>query len=55
MPFKKGAVVNLKVIDNNLVISNEISELDLLLENITNDNRHHEVFNDDKISDNESW
>lgn len=53
--FKEGAVVNLQVFNNNLVITPETSELDTLLNSISNENRHHEVFNQDKKSGNESW
>jgi antitoxin MazE len=53
--LKQGAFVNLEISDNHLVISQETSELDILLNNITDANRHHELLNDDNISGNESW
>ncbi|WP_342257160.1 AbrB/MazE/SpoVT family DNA-binding domain-containing protein [Rickettsia endosymbiont of Aspidapion aeneum] len=53
--FKQGIFVNLEIADNHLIISIEISELDTLLNNITDFNRHHEILNDDDIVGNELW
>ncbi|MFY9589151.1 AbrB/MazE/SpoVT family DNA-binding domain-containing protein [Rickettsia endosymbiont of Halotydeus destructor] len=53
--LKQGTFVNLKITGNHLIISAEISELDTLLNNITDSNRHHAVLNDDDIKGNELW
>lgn len=37
------------------IISTETSELDILLDNITDSNCHHEMLNDDIVVGNESW
>ena len=44
----EGTLVNLKLTNNGLIISTEESELDILLNNITDSNRHHELLNNDK-------
>jgi antitoxin MazE len=53
--LKQGTLVNLEITGNHLIISAEISELDTLLNNITDSNRHHAVLNDDDIVGNELW
>ncbi|MCC8368645.1 AbrB/MazE/SpoVT family DNA-binding domain-containing protein [Rickettsia endosymbiont of Polydrusus tereticollis] len=53
--LKQGTFVNLEITGNHLIISAEISELDTLLNNITDSNRHHAVLNDDDIVGNELW
>ncbi|BBJ31594.1 multidrug transporter MatE [Rickettsia asiatica] len=53
--FKQGIVVNLEITDDGLFISAKTSELDILLDDITDANRHHEVFNSDDTVGNESW
>lgn len=53
--FKQGALVNIEITNNKLIISKEISELDLLLNNITDSNRHHEILTSDKRVGNEAW
>lgn len=53
--FKEGVVVNLQVSNNHLVITQETSALDNLIEGISNENRHHETFIQDKNLGNESW
>lgn len=53
--IKKGAIVNLEISDHNIIITPAISELDLLLNNITDNNCHHEVLKNDSKSGNESW
>lgn len=53
--LKKGISVNLEICDNHLIISPEISELDILLGSITDNNRHKEELNHDEISGNEKW
>ncbi|HJD59822.1 MAG TPA: hypothetical protein LFW20_04065 [Rickettsia endosymbiont of Omalisus fontisbellaquei] len=44
---------SLKLNNNSLIISTEKSELDILLDNITDSNRHHELLSNDKT--NETW
>lgn len=53
--IKNGAIVNLEISDYNIVIIPKVSELDLLLNNITDNNCHHEVLKDDSKLGNESW
>ena len=53
--FKEGAVVNLQISDNHLVISQEISELEILLDGISDENCHHEILSQAKKAGNESW
>ncbi|WP_242402871.1 AbrB/MazE/SpoVT family DNA-binding domain-containing protein [Rickettsia monacensis] len=43
----EGTLVNLKLTNNGLIISTEESELDILLNNITDSNRHHELLSND--------
>jgi antitoxin MazE len=50
-----GTFVSLEVCNHHLIITQEISELDLLLANITDANRHSEISLDDDIIGNESW
>lgn len=52
--LKQGGFVNLEISDNHLVISSEISELDMLLDKITDYNKHQE-FLDDVAIGNELW
>ena len=42
--LKDGSNVNVKVTDNQLVISSDISELDMLVDKITKQNCHPEIF-----------
>ncbi|WP_032138927.1 AbrB/MazE/SpoVT family DNA-binding domain-containing protein [Rickettsia tamurae] len=51
----EGTLVNLKLTNNGLIISTEESELDILLNNITDSNRHHELLSNDKTKGNETW
>ncbi|EER21327.1 AbrB/MazE/SpoVT family DNA-binding domain-containing protein [Rickettsia endosymbiont of Ixodes scapularis] len=51
----EGALVNLKLTNNGLIISTEESELDILLNNITDSNRYHELLSNDKMKGNETW
>jgi antitoxin MazE len=53
--IKDGAIVNIAISENNLVITPKISELDLLLNDITADNLHYELLSNDDTSGNESW
>jgi antitoxin MazE len=53
--FQQGAFVNLEIADNHLIITTKISELDILLDNITDFNCHHEILNDDIVVGNELW
>lgn len=53
--IKHGSIVNLEISDNNIIIIPEESELDLLLNNITDANCHYEELNDDIICGNELW
>jgi hypothetical protein len=48
-------MVNLEISDHNITIAPVTSELDLLLNNITDDNLHSEELRDDDILGNESW
>lgn len=47
--IEEGTNVNIKVVDNQLIISSDISELDMLVDKITEDNRHSVIFNDAPI------
>lgn len=53
--IKNGAIVNLEVLDNYLVITPKTSGLELLLSNITDTNRHNEAWNKDDLMGNEVW
>ena len=53
--IRNGVMVNLEISDHNIIIAPVISELDLLLNNITDDNLHSEELRDDDILGNESW
>lgn len=53
--LNNGAFVNLELSNNHLVITNYVSELELLLNDITDDNCHHEIFNNDDIIGRELW
>lgn len=55
MNIKKGSYVNIELQDNRLIISYEDTELDILVNQITDDNRHSEVFNDDNFVGKEVW
>jgi len=44
--LKDGSNVNVKLADNQLVISSDISELDMLVDKITKQNCHSEIFSD---------
>ena len=47
--LKVGSNVNVKLADNQLVISSDISELDMLVDKITKQNCHPEIFSDASI------
>ena len=53
--IKSGTTVNLEASEHQITIIPETSELDLLLNNITDNNCYHEVFDDNKMEGNESW
>lgn len=53
--IKNGTIVNLEISDHNIIIIPETSELDLLLNDITDNNCHHEVLKDDSKLGNELW
>ncbi len=53
--IKSGTIVNLEITDHNIIITPETSELDLLLNNITDNNCHHEVLKNDNKLGNETW
>jgi len=53
--IKDGTIVNIVISENNLVITPKISELDLLLNDITPANLHCELLSNDDTSGNESW
>ena len=53
--IKDGAIVNIAISENNLVITPKISELDLLLDDITPANLHSELLSNDDNSGNEAW
>ena len=44
--LKDGSNINVKLADNQLVISSDISELDMLVDKITKQNCHQEIFSD---------
>ncbi|PCJ25774.1 MAG: MazF family transcriptional regulator [Rickettsiales bacterium] len=50
-----GSQVEIDVARDHLIIVKSSSELDMLLDKINDDNRHHEIFDDDKRVGNESW
>ena len=43
--LEQGIYVNLDVIENQLLITSEITKLDSLLNEITKENQHHEILN----------
>jgi antitoxin MazE len=53
--IKNGVMVSLEISDHNIIIAPVTSELDLLLDNITDANRHNEELKDDNILGNELW
>ena len=53
--IKDGVIVDLEISQQNLIIKLQQSNLDLLLDNITDDNCHNELFSNDDRSGNESW
>ena len=53
--IKNGTIVNLEISDHNIIIIPETSELDLLLNDITDNNCHHEILKDDPKLGNELW
>ena len=53
--FKKDSYIKMESEGNRLIISPKVSELDLLLDKITDKNRHGEVFDDNKSLGNEAW
>lgn len=55
MNLKKGSYVNMELQDNRLIISYEDTELDILINQITDNNRHSEVFNNDSFIGKEIW
>ncbi|WPY01513.1 AbrB/MazE/SpoVT family DNA-binding antitoxin (plasmid) [Candidatus Trichorickettsia mobilis] len=52
--LKDGTNVNVKVEENRLVISSDISELDMLVNKITEANRHEIIFSDAPVGK-ETW
>ena len=55
LKIKTGAIINLEISNNHLILTPEISELELLLNNITDSNCHQEEFRDDAIEGKELW
>jgi antitoxin MazE len=55
LSFKEGAIVNLEISATHLVISSEMSELDILLNDISDENIHHEKFKHNKVVGKELW
>lgn len=53
--LKINTIVNLSIADKHLIITSETSNLDLMLNQITQDNLHHELLNDDGTMGGESW
>lgn len=53
--IKNGTIVNLEISEHNIIIIPETSALDLLLNDITDNNCHHEVLEDEGQLGNESW
>lgn len=55
MNIRNGSCVNMELQDNRLIISYEDTELDFLVNQITEDNRHSEVFDNDDFVGKEVW
>ena len=55
LSIKNGALVDLEILEHNLIIIPKTSELDLLLDNITDANCHHEALKDDETLGKETW
>ena len=55
LSLKSGSNVNMEVKNNQLIISYENSALDILVNQITPENRHKEVFYDDDSVGKEIW
>ena len=53
--LQSGKIVDLTLSGKQLIISLKISELDLLIDNITDENLHCEKFNCDENYGNEQW
>jgi antitoxin MazE len=53
--IENGVIVDLEISDQQLIITRTISELELLLNNITETNSHHEILTNDDIIGNELW
>ena len=52
--FKEGSNINIKVSNNKIIITSNISELDLLLNEINDQNCHSQIF-DDSFVGKEIW
>lgn len=55
LKIKTGAIINLEISNNHLILTPEISELELLLNNINDSNCHQEEFRDDATEGKELW
>lgn len=55
LQIKKGAIVDLEISGNHLIITPKATELEMLVNNITDLNRHNEEFSDDNTRGNELW
>lgn len=55
LKLEQGIYVNLDVIENQLLITSEITKLDSLLNEITEENQHHEMLNLDYKVGKEEW
>jgi len=55
LKLEQGIYVNLDVIENQLLITSEITKLDSLLNEITEENQHHEILNLDYKVGKEEW
>ena len=53
--LEQGAYVKLDVIENQLLVTSEITKLDSLLNEITEENQHHEILNLDYKVGKEEW
>ena len=49
-----GSTVTIEIKDRRIIIQTPKYDLDQMLENITSENRHHQIF-DDKQHGNEEW
>jgi antitoxin MazE len=53
--FTKDSQINLEMSDNNLIISAASSDLDMMLNKISDKNLHKSLLDDDSSKGNEAW